>query len=278
MEKFSYIFIIYSCFKNIEKAKLLLNLISNNITSLCKCYIIYGREIDKDYEIIENNIICLNVEDDYDSLNLKTIKLLKVINILFPNILGMFKCDDDIIPNINYLNYFLENYLNNNIIDYCGKRVNVEKEYYSQYNIIKNSKKFTEPIYIPPVKYCGGPMYYLSNKSIKIFNKDTIIDNYFEDVLVGLNLNKNSIYPQNVNLYCDNINNIIYTSYHNKINIDLEIIFNYFLLSKLFKIINNDNYKETQFKDRSNLIINKIKYFININKIDNFINLLKPDI
>ena len=57
----------------------------------------------------------------------------------------------------------------------------------------------------PVVRYCGGPLYYLSSKSIAIFkNKEKIVKFLAEDIMVGYNLNHNGIEPsKEYNLYGD---------------------------------------------------------------------------
>ena len=164
------------------------------------------------------NKLILNVLDGYEYLNLKTNKLLETINILYPDIKGIFKCDDDIIPNMSHLNKFINNVLKNNVIDYCGKIVNCN-QHLSTFHIKKSiDDKFKKPLLIPKSTYCGGPLYFLSNKSIKIFNKENVnIDKtiFFEDVFIGYNLNKHLIYPSNFDLYSDNIKDKNTISYHN---------------------------------------------------------------
>ena len=117
----NYLLLIYSCNKYLNKAEILFSEI-NNFSSNCKTYIIYGNpDLDSDYEIIDDKYLILKVEDSYEYLNKKTLILFKTIITLYPDITGILKCDDDIIPNNYYLNNFLNVYLNNNInIDYCG--------------------------------------------------------------------------------------------------------------------------------------------------------------
>ena len=59
-----YIFIIYSCKKNLSYANNIYNLLKNKLKK-CKIFIIYGdTTIKTNYKIIHNFII-LNVKDDY---------------------------------------------------------------------------------------------------------------------------------------------------------------------------------------------------------------------
>ena len=75
------------------------NLLINKINA--KILIIYGdNTIQNDYMIIDNYLI-LKCNDNYEELSNKTLKLLNVISKF--KIKHLFKCDDDIIPNISKL-------------------------------------------------------------------------------------------------------------------------------------------------------------------------------
>jgi len=215
-----YIFIIYSCKKQLSYANNIYNkLIKDNLVK-CKIFIIYGDTLDTDYKIIHNYIV-LNVLDDYDNLNYKTLKIFETINALFPNIKGIFKCDDDIIPNINHLNTFIDSDIINTI-DYCGYKINIENE-------IKHNN-----IILPKVQYCGGPLYYLSKKSLDCFKNKNITIHISEDLMVGLNLNNNSIYPYDYKLYSDtesDLNKISYQNHPRNINIFNNIDNNYIIIN-----------------------------------------------
>ena len=277
-----YIFIIYSCKKNLFYANNIYNVIKNKLEK-CKIFIIYGDTIKTDYKLIHNYLI-LNVLDDYESLNLKTLKIFETVNTIFPNIKGIFKCDDDIIPNINHLNTFI-NLDIINTIDYCGYKVNIEKE--------SNHKN----IILPIVQYCGGPLYYLSKKSLDIFknineneNKNkNIIMHISEDLMVGLNLNANNIFPYDYKLYDIKLNDICLISYHNynrDINLFNNINNNYLIIeiqgglgNQLFQIGTALGYCE---KYNKNLILSKNHIIQNthqtFDKTIKVINTLFPDI
>lgn len=213
----THLFLIYSCSKYLHKAERIYNKINNKLIN-CKVYIIYGNiELKSEYEIVDDKYLVLNVEDTYEYLNKKTYFLFHTINILYPNISGVFKCDDDIVPNITFLNNFLNN---NKNIDYCGKTIIIDRDHYSQEHISKvTSSEFKKPTLVPVCVYCGGPLYYLSDKSINVFS-NKITDVFFEDAMVGLNLNYNNIFPNNIDLYTDDISLSNYTSFHNSIHDD----------------------------------------------------------
>ena len=113
----------------------------------------------KKYKLIDDKFIVLNVEDDYEYLNMKTLILLQTINKEFPNIKGLFKCDDDVIVNLNNIRNFIKDNKNINIF-YSGHVIDTTK-----YFIINRSRKY-------PLRYCGGPLYYLNRNAIKCFREE----------------------------------------------------------------------------------------------------------
>ena len=128
-----YLFFIYSCKKNLEQATIVYNyLISKDFHKHCQIYIIYGNPSRPEFQdtsknqthILEDHHLVLNTPDDYYSLNHKTLSLFCAIIDLFTEITGVFKCDDDIIPNVVHLvDLITSSKLIN--IDYCGNKVNV---------------------------------------------------------------------------------------------------------------------------------------------------------
>jgi hypothetical protein len=214
---FDYVFIIYSCKKNLRRANKIYDKINNKFENT-KILIIYGDEenVERKYNFVDDKYIVLNVNDDYHHLSYKTLLLIRTLNTLFPNIKGFFKCDDDVNVNIQCINNFLKN-VNNTEINYCGKNANHRK-----------------------CNYSGGPLYYLSKKSMNYFDEpNDVLNNYYEDMMVGYHLNKFNIFVDNANyiLYSDNIHDSNITSYHNtKKYEDLYIIIQGGLGNQLFQI------------------------------------------
>lgn len=209
MEGFNgYLFVIYSCKKNLEDANRIYNYLNNKLSDT-KVIIIYGENMDKEYKIQDHYLI-LNVPDNYYSLNLKTYKLLFILSRFFPKIKGVIKCDDDIIPNIASLEKFIKDNKTKEI-NYCGKYVKVD--YNFNYNFADNLQYNIE---FPRVQYCGGPLYYLSRKALNVFKNGMTRMHLAEDIMVGMNLNDNNIYPEKNDLYTDNENEIGTKSYHNR--------------------------------------------------------------
>ena len=227
----TYLLIIYSCQKNLSDAIKLYEFLINSSIQKCKIYIIYGDlDLETEYKFITetktktksktvNDIaiqyIILKVADDYYSLNAKTISLLKMVNKEFPTIKGMFKMDDDVVPNIKHLNGFILGSEINNI-DYCGYYVNNPEEFLYNFN---NETRYSNTIF-PVVQYSGGPLYYLSNRAIRLFDESVLANNKIvmhiaEDIMVGKYLNENGIYPSEYKLYENDMKFCRQISVHN---------------------------------------------------------------
>ena len=202
-----FIFIIYSCKKNFEKHDLLYNLMHDRFEN-AKCYILYGNKyLDEDYKILDDKYLVVKCGDNYENLCEKTITLCKSIEKLFPNVKGIVKCDDDIIPNIKKINELIS-FIKNNDIDYLGNSMINKNDYYSNWHINKCSDSiFNVPKIVLKSNHATGPIYYLSMKSIHILANSAIdYDYYFyEDCMVGNLLNKNNIFPYNFKTYYDNM-------------------------------------------------------------------------
>ena len=217
-----YIFVIYSCQKNLEHATKMYDLylskqdIMNDLRM--KVLIMYGdKTINHEFVLKEDKHLILRVDDDYENLNLKSLQLFKAIKYLFPSIIGCFKCDDDIIINMNSLIYFVKTFNINNRFDYAGNGcVLKEKEQNNQHIISK--KINNESIKTPLAIYCSGPLYYLSNKSIEcvnLANIDLVKDYFYEDLIIGYILNQHKIYPVQSFLYNNSLTMFYEYSYHN---------------------------------------------------------------
>lgn len=237
-----YVFILYSCKKDIDKTNKTYEKIYNKLNET-KVYIIYGDDLDNSqYKIVDDKYIVLNVDDGYDYLCDKTLCLIQTINCIFPNIKGMFKCDSDVVVNVNHLNVFMKinNIINN---DFVGKTINITADYIRRSNLNDSNKHPREECI-----YCGGPLYFLSKKSMTHFSpvhientqpispsssevgilneKGLIMPSeikkiYYEDMFVGYHLNKYNIFPKSgMSLYTDDIRDSSKLSYHNRTHHD----------------------------------------------------------
>ena len=219
MSDSNYFFFIYSCQKNLAQAETVYNyLVSKNFQQYCQIYIIYGNPFREEFlditvnHILEDHYLILNTPDDYYSLNQKTLCLLRASKNLFPTLTGLFKCDDDIIPNISHLvDLITTSKLTN--IDYCGYIVNIKQE--RKYNFYDNPKYET---IMPVVRYCGGPLYYISKRALDTFKNIQQVKIFLpEDVMVGYHLNHAGIEPSPKigSLYSDEASDMKKISFHN---------------------------------------------------------------
>jgi hypothetical protein len=213
------LFIIYSCKKKLNISEQLYDMLNNNLLN-CKVYLMYGdNSIDTEYKIIDNKYLILNVSDYYENLNSKTTCLFRVIESIFPNVRGVFKCDDDIIPSIQEINHYIDFFLKTNI-NYAGN-IQVHNDHESYFHIGKsNDKRFDEtPTFIAKSAYAAGPLYYLSKTAIILFNRsDRKLNLFNEDNMVGYYLNQSNIVGENYNLYVDNFKFGVAKNYQNTNN------------------------------------------------------------
>ena len=268
-----YVFAIYSCKKNISKAINMYNTYLNGKFPITiKFFIICGNKINTNY-VIQNDLLILNVGDDYENLTNKTVTLFKTILEIYPNIKGCFKCDDDIIPNINAIYSFLYKLTLYDNIDYSGKgvlynyftdkenRINKTDEINLK-EFLKNEKHF---------RYCAGPMYYLSNKSMQTFTQPNIQFLNQEDIAVGYHLQKNNILIHDNNIFSDALCKINTNSYHNRqhkpilyINLSGGLGNQMFQIASAYGIMRKLNMHLVAIKYNCNNIHNKVvNYFEN---------------
>jgi hypothetical protein len=206
----SFLFVIYSCKKNEEKSNLLYNIINNRIPN-CKCFILNGEPgLERDYKIVDDKYLLVKCGDYYENLSEKSICLFRAVKSAFPNVKGIFKVDDDIIPNINKINEMIS-LINSVEIDYLGNDCTIPHKFYSKdhFNKCSNPKYNTKKIVISG-RYITGPLYYVSMKSIKALANSMVDYNYyfFEDNMVGYFLRMNNIYPYAYKTYHDNLDYI----------------------------------------------------------------------
>lgn len=206
---------IYSCKKYLKKATLIYDLVSNRLPD-CKPYIIYGnQELISEYEIINDKYLVLKVGDNYEDLTDKTLCLLKTVLLINPEIRGIFKCDDDIIPNITFLNNALQLLMKKDI-DYMGYCVKLNVSKYSKWHYNKCSNNtYNTPVIVPQCFYATGPLYYLGINSIKILVNTTVEKYFSEDITIGYNLNKRKIEPLNTLMYNNNLSEIYKYNFQN---------------------------------------------------------------
>jgi hypothetical protein len=217
-----YIFAIYSCQKNLEIANKMYNLYFSNTQLLnslkMKVLIVYGdTTIDHQFLVKDDKYLVLHCEDDYENLCSKSLRLFKAINFLYPNALGCFKCDDDIIINMNSLIQFIH-YFKTNAVDYSGTALMVKEKKNNVVHLKYKQMGTTRTINTPSAIYCGGPLYYLSKNAVSVVStvaEDEYTPIFYEDLMIGNILNKNKIFPLQTRLYSDHFTDFQQLSFHN---------------------------------------------------------------
>ena len=228
----NYLFVIYSCKKNIDKSNRIYELLVDKLEQT-KVYILYGDpELAEPHQIIDEKYIVLKVCDDYDHLTDKTLALLQFVNTVFPMSKGLFKCDDDVFVNVRHLNTFIQ-IASVKALDYAGHAVVRTKEY-NAWARRNNHDKY--PVEV--CSYCGGPLYFLSQKALLCFKSEPVKRIYYEDMQVGYHLNQFNIFPDaKYNLYSDQITASPKISYHNQKHFEeLYVIIQGGLGNQLFQI------------------------------------------
>ena len=278
------LFIIYSCHYKLELAEKLYDVLKDKL-DYCKVYICVGNP-ESETGLLNDKYIVLKIGDQYGDQSNKTICLLNSIPQLFKDYKGVFKCNDDIIPNISSINNYSKEFLENNI-EYAGNTILYSKEHIYCLTFLKPSNNNPIYTYMPPnIKYCARPLYYINLNTIKKFNeikKDYMI--FYEDVLIGYYLNKCNIIPKELTLYYDEIENFKLASYQNIDNktknlyimlsgrlgnnlfqiasgygIAMKYKMNLFLMfdeNESYNISKNYVYRDTIFKNKNLLFINK---------------------
>jgi hypothetical protein len=243
--------LIYSCKKRLNQAEQLYDMLFG------ERYIVYGDDVD-DYVLTERHLI-LNVEDSYEKLTEKTMKMFQVVSRLFPG-KGILKMDDDIIPTISHLKKTMDYFENQNMV-YAGN-VMTAGEYMSSWHINKvTDKTYNIPMLAKACTYATGPIYYVGPSAIPLLHQ---LEGMYEDIAVGVALNVHSIYPEHVSLYSNNLSPIsyhnhcdtkkIYLELHSRLGNQLFQVASAYGIAKkhnrfLIIVSHRNTYTETFFKD-----------------------------
>lgn len=190
-------FFIYTHQKNLARAHFLRKLLADKIP---RVYIVYGDpHIDTPIRIVEEDrVMILRCNDDYHSLSLKTQYFITHVFSLDRDLTGIIKCDDDIIPSLSRIQHMMDTIITTNP-DYLGKNSVTPKR---RQALTKQSETENILVDIPACEYACGPFYYLGRNAI-ITMSGPVRYNYFEDVMVGMNLQEYGItcrdYPAYIN-------------------------------------------------------------------------------
>jgi len=185
-----FVLLIFNCEKYRFKALKQKQTWLNGFTLMPYFHVIGNPDLTSNYTFdVDEHILYVKTEDDYNSLPKKVISAYEAINkeYVFKYI---FKTDDDQnLTNIAFLNTVQKILLNHvNKIHYAGHIVDVDKPYLSQYHEIH--PELPENLPILETRYCSGRFYVLSELAVLdlISKKGEIYKEYLEDYAVGLHL------------------------------------------------------------------------------------------
>jgi hypothetical protein len=185
-----FVLLIFNCEKYRFKALKQKQTWLNGFTLMPYFHVIGNPDLTSDYTFdLDERMLYVKTEDDYNSLPKKVISAYEAINkeYIFKYI---FKTDDDQnLTNIAFFSTVQKILLTSlNKIHYAGHIVNVDKPYLSQYHEIH--PELPENLPILETRYCSGRFYVLSELAILdlISKKDAIYKEYLEDYAVGLHL------------------------------------------------------------------------------------------
>jgi hypothetical protein len=207
-----YILLIFNCqlyrFKAQKQKDTWLQNLPSNIIYF---HVIGDHQLTNNYEFrVEENILLVKVEDDYNSLPKKVIRAFEAVQTVY-QFKYIFKTDDDQqVTNIKLFDTIMS-LLNKKYDDpdtrlhYGGHIVHVKNSYQSQYYRIHN--ELPTNLLVQATKYCSGRFYFLSQEATSYLineKKDLIEAEYLEDYANGYHLKegyKTNMLPLDTNKY-----------------------------------------------------------------------------
>ena len=229
-------FFIYSCRKKLSQARRLYSFLQNKIPHV---YIVYGDPtLEELYRLDHSNHhLILRCNDDYTSLSFKTRRLLQVVPRLWPDMTGMIKCDDDILPSLFHWRE-IQQLVEDEHPAYLGKSC-FQRKLVTKFSRHHEDIKDLDMEYVLPVcTFAAGPLYYLSREAVKHLQK-TIEFCFHEDIMVARHL---AAYNISLRPYPIYINTTAYDPFHmvenarNKMQ-DLYILLHGGLGNLLFQVV-----------------------------------------
>lgn len=151
--------------------------------------------METDYQfLLDDNLLLVRVEDDYNSLPKKVIRAYQAILNTY-QFKYIFKTDDDQqVTNIKLFDtiiLFLDKKYDESEkrIHYGGHIVNVKQTYLSQYYRIH--AELPQNLLVKATKYCSGRFYFLSKDAVSFLVEEKRLEveaEYLEDYAIGYHL------------------------------------------------------------------------------------------
>jgi hypothetical protein len=199
-----YILLIFNCYKYRDKAlQQKANWLPVLPSNLLYFHVLGDPNLETEFQfLIEDNILLVKVEDDYNSLPKKVIRAYQAILNTY-EFKYIFKTDDDQqVTNIKIFETIMS-LLNKKYEDpdqkihYGGNIVDVKQTYKSQYYRIH--AELPQDLLVKATKYCSGRFYFLSLNATQFLveeKKELIESEFLEDYAIGYYLK--NIYKTNM--------------------------------------------------------------------------------
>lgn len=191
-----YIFLIFNCYKYRDKAEKQKETWLQSLPNKIQYFHVLGEPfLETDYQfLLDDNLLLVRVEDDYNSLPKKVIRAYQAILNTY-QFKYIFKTDDDQqVTNIKLFDTIIS-LLNkkwddpDSRIHYGGHIVNVKQTYLSQYYRIH--AELPQNLLVKATKYCSGRFYFLSKDAVQFLikeKKELVEAEYLEDYAIGYHL------------------------------------------------------------------------------------------
>lgn len=222
-----FLFFICTTKERLKKAHFLYELLNHKCPSTT-LYIVLPNPTLREAFQIDQHTIQLQCSDYYEDHSKLTLALFRLVLEQFPQATGVFKCCDQILPNMTVMAKFIKNIMafhrKKTPIHYSGVLAkthdNKNYRYNQHFGLCYDLKKNSTFIQLPRnVVYACSPLYYLSRESVQLFtNRCTEI--MYEDVMVANHLAIYGIQPTSMQFFSRNIENIIFTNVLNPLNTD----------------------------------------------------------
>jgi hypothetical protein len=180
------------------------DLVNGQIPNM-KVVLMYADDtIEEEFIFVDDKYLVLKCGDYYEHLSEKTTCMMKAVEHFFPNAIGVFKSDDDIVPCIPHIESLIRNFAENST-DYAGNQLySGDHVSYHHRGKTRNPDLYDVGMIMPSCHFTAGPLYYLSMPAVREFNKcDKPLFVFNEDIMVGYYLNSVGISITNVQTYTD---------------------------------------------------------------------------
>lgn len=225
-----FLFFIFSSLDRRKKANLLYHLLYRKLSQTSIYILYFDPTLDTLFKI-QNHEITLQSGNHYEDAPQKTLAMIHLVNQLFSQVSGLFKCDDIILPNLSAIQKFIKNMagmiLKEQPIDYAGvlNKTHFHKKfrYNDHFGLCHDPLKNQQLVQLPRnLTYARNPFYYLSQKALRFFtmmgkgNSGNSL--FYDDVMIAQYLlTQAKIVPHSMEFFHTDMDYLFQTNIFNKI-------------------------------------------------------------